>query len=174
MSDCSLYSGHDDFLRSAQALTPAQWHAMTQAQRNQQILNRAYQDNGRYVGLNCKQWVQAVVPSASAYAVTVPPTNSSPNDWYWQHGPYVVQVPQPASILWAQPGWIVQMRMVAVSGGFIPHTAIVVSVYGNIITFIDSNYYSSTYPLTVRVHSMTDTEFYSKVSGYQFTMYYFQ
>ena len=86
---------------SAQAFTAAQWHAMTQLQRNQLILQRAYQDNNRQVGLNCKQWVQVVVPSASAYAVTVPQTNPSPYDWYWLPGQYVVQVSQPYSILWA-------------------------------------------------------------------------
>ena len=84
-------------LGSAQALTPAQWHALSQPQRNSLILQRAYQDNGRDVGLNCKQWIQLkVVPDASAYAVVVPPTAASPNDWYWEPGRYVVQVTQPA------------------------------------------------------------------------------
>lgn len=50
------------------------WHNLTQAQRNQAILTRAYQDNGQNVGLNCKQWASAVVTSASGNCTTLPTT----------------------------------------------------------------------------------------------------
>ncbi len=166
----------------AYAMTPAQWHAASQPQRNAWILQWAYQDNG-YVGLNCKQWPQQrVVPQASGGAVSVPPTAPDANGWYWAPAPYVVQVPLPYQIAWAQPGWIVQMRIVGTKGVVIPHTAIVANVaitgYNSqtgaaigTVTFIDSNWYNDN---TVRVHSMSFAQFNASLESQHFTLYYFQ
>ena len=54
----------------------APWSNLTQQQRNQAIIDRAYQNNNMYVGQNCKEWVRTVVYAASGNHVTVPATTS--------------------------------------------------------------------------------------------------
>ena len=54
---------------------------------NSRIYIRAYADNGRYVGLNCKDWVRRVVKDATGK--DVPSTSYGGWGWYWNWSPYV-------------------------------------------------------------------------------------
>lgn len=107
--------------------------AATQAWRVNAIINRAYQDNGRYVAIECKPWVSRVVLAATG--ITVPPTTDSGNGWKWLYSPYFDVVP--GGISAARRGDIVQMNITKDS----PHTFIVVNVYANgTMDVIESNY----------------------------------
>lgn len=138
--------------------TSSTWHSLTQVQRNQAILVRAYQDNGVWVKKNCKEWASAVVASASGGATTLPLTD--PSDWYWAASSYVEG--RSALLQVAQPGELVQMKLV--SGG--PHTAIVYSITSSQVTFIESNWCKPATCLTVNLRTITFATFYSQVSNY--------
>ena len=56
---------------------PSHWHILTQEERNQKILNRAFNDLEDDVGLNCNRWIRKVVIDASDGAVDIPNTNNS-------------------------------------------------------------------------------------------------
>lgn len=143
-------------------LTLASWHNKTQAQRNQAIRARAYQQNNQLVGLSCKNWVKAVVLAAST-DITLPPTCPSPNDYYWQAHQYVVG--RSGLIQYAQPGEIVQMRL---SGGG-PHTAIVYAISASSVTFIESNWDNTPNDNSdayARMRTVSFTTFYNQVSQY--------
>lgn len=146
------------------------WHSMAQWQRNQAIVNRAYQYLNINVGIQCKEWVRKVVKEASVNHVTIPATSPAPNDWYWQSDyPYNNVVGMSTLAEYMQVGWIIQMRL---STG-IAHTAIVVGNNGYGITLIDSNWFSTSAPNTVKTHFLTYTEFYSKLAfSSSFSVYY--
>jgi hypothetical protein len=108
------------------------WHTWTQAVRNQAIVNRTYQDNNKYVGLNCKQWVRKVVYDASKGAVSIPSTASNLYTWVSNNN----VAGRSGLIQYARPGEIVQMLL---SSG-IEHTAIVLAVAPTGVTFIESNW----------------------------------
>lgn len=139
----------------------AGWHDWTQQQRNQAIVDRAYEDNNDWVGVSCKEWVRTVVYDASIGTITIPATH--PDLYYWYPHTYVVG--RSALIQYAQPGEIVQMKL---NSGY-PHTAIVVSVSAYGITFIESNWdntpenYSDAY---VHTRYVTFTDFYNQVENY--------
>lgn len=141
-------------------LKSGDWHTLTQTQRNQAIIARAYQDNGNYVGLNCKMWASAVVSSASSNCTTLPTTAASPNDWYWNAGQYVSG--RSGLMEYAVAGEIVQMKLT--SGG--PHTAIVYSVISTQLTFIESNWCSPATCNIVNLRTITFATFYGQVSNY--------
>lgn len=143
------------------AATLVLWHDLTQTQRNQAILTRAYQNNEQYVGLNCKQWASAVVASASGNCTTLPTTATSPNDWYWNAGQYVSG--RSALISTAVPGEIIQMKLAAYPYG--PHTAIVYSINSTQVTFIESNWCTPEC-LIVNLRTLSFTTFYGQVSNY--------
>lgn len=67
----------------------AGWHDWSQYSRNQAILDRAYEDDGYYVGVSCKEWARDVVYDASSGAVIIPSTVDPPG-WYWYYHQYVV------------------------------------------------------------------------------------
>lgn len=145
------------------------WHSMAQWQRNQAIVSRAYQDNDRKVGVQCKVWVQNVLYSVSGGHVWLPQNNPAPNDWYWQNDQNGHVVGMSIPIQYVQIGWIIQMRLK--SG--IPHTAIVVGNNGYGITFIDSNWFYLSAPNTVKIHSLTYKEFNDKLeSPWSYSVYY--
>jgi len=138
------------------------WHNLTQAQRNQAILARAYQNNGQYVGLSCKDWASAVVASASGNATTLPSNAPSPNDWYWNAGQYVNG--RSGLLQYAVPGEIVQMRLTTTPPG--PHTAIVYSITSTQVTFIECNWCKPATCYTVNMRTITFATFYGQVSNY--------
>jgi len=133
---------------------------LTQSQRNSYILNRAWQDNGNYVGLNCKEWARQVVKDASSQQADLPSTCSYPNNWAWC-GTFV----DVASIWYMQAGYIVQMQLS--DGG--PHTAIVASVnYGtNQLQLIESNW-SPPYGLRVSNRWLTIDGFNASYPNHSF------
>lgn len=151
----------------------AWWRGLTQAERNQVILDRAARDTDRYVNQECKEWVRTVVLDASRGSVNVPPTCPTATGWYWCSGAGTVGLS--VNIRNVQPGWIVQMRRRHASGTYGPHTAIVVgrSSYG--VAWIDSNFYESTQPRVVKVHyeSFADFDRATCVNGWcYYSVYY--
>jgi hypothetical protein len=140
----------------------AWWYNLSQTSRVNYILNRAKADNGKYVGVECKPWVQRVFPSASRNVVDVPPTYPNASGYSWYSSPYFVKAGSITSVL---PGDVVQMRW---NGG--PHTFIVVSRQSTGLTVIDSNFSSKTKPNYVQIHSITFKEFAAKTGGY-YTVY---
>lgn len=143
-------------LASSRAVTD--WHCMTQAAREGAIIYRAYQDDGKKVGLNCKEWARKVVYDASGGAVWLPSTNSS--NYYWEPHPYVYGF---SSLLqYAHSGDIVQMRWKAALN-YGPHTAIIIQVSSTGVCFMELNYLND---LTVRIRSLTHAEFYNQVDLY--------
>lgn len=146
------------------------WRGLSQAARNQLILERAYRDLGVNVGKNCKEWVQlSVVPGASRGVASVPATYPNPDGWTWYWGPYATV--QYTNIRQAQPGWIVQMEIPLKAGGRTPHTAIVFGRSATGIYWLDSNWRGDT---TVRLHFQTFAEFesWTLVNGtYRYSVY---
>ncbi len=140
------------------------WHSMAQWQRNQAIVDRAYQDLNSNVGVECKEWVRTVIKDASGSnghvpPVNIPPNNPAPYDYYWQNDPYGNVSPVSMYIRYVEVGNVVQMRLASGT----PHTAIVVGNNGYSVTFIDSNWFYISAPTTVKTHSMTYEEFYEKL-----------
>ena len=122
------------------------WHNMAQWQRNQKIIQEGLKDKGKVTD-TCKRWVQlTVVKNASNGHVFLPPNNSSPNDWYWGYDSNSHAIGMSIPIQYAQPGWIVQMRLkykdkygrIKVN----PHTAIIKSKNSSGVTFLHSNWVS--------------------------------
>jgi hypothetical protein len=128
------------------------WKALGQWSRNNTILNRAKADNGKYVGLNCKNWARKVVSDASKGTITIPATCPGETGWYWCGSSKVQNM---GSIWNAQPGNVVQMNLPG------PHTAIVSSNIGGNICWIDSNYKLDK---TVRIHCQTVAAFLKMVT----------
>ena len=145
------------------------WHTYTQASRNFLIVNKAYSYLGQYVGLNCKDWARKVVKEASNH-VTLPSTYPDANGWYWYYDVNVVGMS--GGIRSVQPGWIVQMNWRKDDGTITPHTAIVSSVTGTGVYFIESNWCSNNCMIvsaTPRFVSFADFE--SRV-GTKYSVYY--
>ena len=163
-----------------EAFTAAQWKALSQTARNGAILDRAGQDLGQNVGLQCKPWVSLVVSSASTGVASTTQTVTSPtnmttnaNGWAW-YQPSQFIVGMSTNIRYVQPGWIIQMRLHdPTTHAFInPHTAIVQAISGSGVTFVDSNYVGTN---TVGTHYMTFSDFEARVlenGVYQYSVYY--
>lgn len=116
---------------------------LTQAQRNQYVLNTAYSYLGATNQCNCKEWARTVVQVASYYGdVTIPSTCPNANGWYWclphQDVREILWTPYAKPIYAATPGNIVQMNYGPSQG---PHTAIVWSISSTNVCFIDANFY---------------------------------
>ncbi len=160
----------------AEAAMP--WHGYSQAQRNSMIIARGLQDAGKKVngGIECKPWVQIVVPDASRSVVYVPRTINNgigySNDQRWEPSPDVVGWCKP--IRNVVPGETLQMSLrtttrQARTGGFwTPHTAIMVGVSSSGMQWVDSNFNED---LTVRSHFVLFSYFTDKVMAY--SVYYF-
>ena len=164
--------GSDDF-PAAPAASPTSWHALSQSERNQKILDRAYKDLGKNLGIpdgRCKTWVQAVVQSASGGQV-YPPKNDKLKD-RWINDPKNTDseycIGRCAPITSARPGEIVQVRWKKhVNPPDNLHTFIVVSVNASTITVIDSNRKNNT---TVRDEPINIDKF--KANADSFSIYY--
>ena len=149
------------------------WTALTQAQRNQAIINAGIALLGN-VGLNCKDWARKVVQNASNASGgpqrNIPSTQAAPNDYMWVSDPYAIG--QSTTMQLAPLGWIIQMRLKTASNPNVEvtHTAILYSRDANGFTFLDSNWLNDN---TVRTHYMTFTDFNNKLWGAgQFSGYY--
>ncbi len=128
----------------------AWWRNLRQVDRDRLILDRASRDLDKYVGVECKPWVQRIVPEASRNVASVPLTADGGYGWYWNPGPYLVGMS--VNIRYVQPGWIVQMRRTTATGGIGPHTAIVYARVADGIWWIDSNFYHTSQPNVVKMH----------------------
>jgi hypothetical protein len=135
------------------------WKNRGQANRNIDILTRAYKDNGKNVGIQCKPWVQKVVSEASRGVVAVPTTTDSATGWKWNSSKYVKSLG--SDINSAMPGDIVQMNIKGKDGVPGPHTAIVSARILSTIWWIDSNYVGTN---IVGVHDQTVAKFLSSVT----------
>ena len=139
-----------------------QWAVMSQAQRNQEILLRAWRDLGKDVRKNCKEWVQLLVlPDASSGHVALP-ANSSP-DYTWADDPHQHAISMSMPIESAQPGNVVQMHLKSTNQ---PHTAIVYAINSSAVTFIESNWFKDSSPNTVHVRTIGISDFKASVTGY--------
>lgn len=145
------------------------WNSLSQSQRTQYILNRAYQDNCRYVGKNCKEWVQRVVSDASGGHVWLPQTANSGTAYWWNYDSTGHTAQRYSSIYYVQRGDIVQMNWLT-SSGWTPHTFIVTAVYGDRLSVIESNWGQGNY-LTVNTRVVYFSDFQSKTQG-KYTIYY--
>jgi len=126
---------------------------------NSRIYIRGYADNGKYVGLNCKEWARVVVRDATGK--NIPSTSYNGYGWYWNWSPNVVAWRGPVDM--ALPGQILQMWW---GGHYKPHTAIVLGQTSNGMYWIDSNWY---WDKTVRIHWVSYSYFYSRV-GWWFSI----
>ncbi|TAN58324.1 hypothetical protein EPN15_01445 [Patescibacteria group bacterium] len=151
---------------SATEANKAWWRNLSQGARNQAIVDRAAQDIGKYVGLNCKKWVQQVVPAASRGVVNIPLTLPEADGWYWDYSPYVVGMS--GGIRAVQPGWIIQMNWL-LSKGWTPHTAIVVGKTSTGVYLVESNWCDPPcYKVGLRWVSFTDFD----AKAFRYTVYY--
>lgn len=143
------------------------WHSMTQTQKNNALINRAYQDVNT-TGGQCKVWIQNMVYATSGSHVWLPVNNPSPNDWYWVYDPNGHAIGMSTMLEWITPGYIIQMRL----DGGIPHTAIVVSKDSAGLTLVDSNWFTQSAPNVVKIHYITYTALYEKLEQpYSFSVY---
>ena len=141
------------------------WESLSQVQRNQQIVNGAWQDYGKTFDSwngQCKVWVQNMVHynSVSQGHVWLPSNNPAPNDWYWSNDPYYHDVGMSGGIESVQPGWIVQMHLTSGNA----HTAVVVYKDSSGVGFIESNWPLGSY--TVHYRYVTFSVFKSQVTMY--------
>jgi hypothetical protein len=158
LAACGIDPAEEEVDETSQEISG--WHGLSQAARNQAIVDAtAAWGNGSWGG-QCKVWVQNVVNAASGASGLIPTNNGS---CYWNYGPYVVG--RSGSIQTANPGEIIQMTLT--SGG--PHTAIVVSKGSYGITFKESNWCSGNCEL-VGTRYVTYGAFNSQVSC--FSIYY--
>lgn len=156
--------------------TPAQaqssgfwWHnLMTQYGRNQQIVYRALNENGRYTGVQCKEWVQNVVWGASSGTVWLPQNRPDGAGWYWSNWAMPVwNIPYAGPSYAAQPGNIIQMVWRNNNNVTNPHTAIVLSNNSQGMQWIDCNWFGDR---SVRVHYISHDQFRQAV-GWNCTVY---
>lgn len=155
--------------QTQQAATQAQknwWKGLWQTDRNFKILVRAYQDynasSPKYVGKNCKQWVQQVVLDASKTVVVVPTTSPNAYGWKWNSSSYVQDLGQSINNVW--PGDIVQMNYKQDSGYITPHTAIVYLKSGGTIWWIDSNWNQNQPDNKVRIRKQSIADWIKHVT----------
>lgn len=142
------------------------WHRLTQTDRNQRIINTAYQDLGRRRG-QCKTWIQEVVLRASQVHVPLPLNATSPNNWYWESDPYNHAIGMSMRLENVPVGNIIQMRL---QNGT-PHTAIVAGRTRDGVTFLESNRHNN--DETVRLEPITYKKFYGDLGPARlFSVYY--
>ncbi len=148
------------------ASTASWWHGLSQSQRNYRILDRAADDLGRNVGVECKEWVRRVVKEASQNVVTIPSTRS--NNYSWESSSDVASYSRGTPPPGIMNGHIIQMEWTnAGNGRIFPHTAIILNYSNTGMTWIDSNWNGD---LRVRTHDVTYADFYNRV-GNRYTVY---
>lgn len=139
------------------------WSSMTQAERNMAILYRADRDNGRYVGLNCKEWVRRVLLDASGGLVYLPQTLPNESGWYFAYSRYLVGMC--GGIRYVNQGWIVQMNWRRTDGVIIPHTLIIAGRSPSGIYVIESNWCMNNC-MTVAYRWISFTDFEARAVRY--------
>ena len=141
------------------------WASLTQAQRNQAIVNEANSWSDGTQGGQCKVWVQNVVWAASGATVWLP-TNADNCTWN-----YSVHVVGRCALLGSvSAGEIIQMQLSSVNGGG-PHTFIITANNGSSITVKESNWCSGNCE-KVDTRTLTYQQFYDMVGCY--SVYYVQ
>ncbi|MCK5285772.1 MAG: hypothetical protein KAJ58_00930 [Candidatus Pacebacteria bacterium] len=112
----------------------ADWHKLTQEERDNFIIQRAYGDQDKFVGESCKEWVRTVIKSASKKAVIIPPT-ITPKDSCWYNSPNITIATK--KLCAVQIGHVLQMDL---ARSRFPHTAIVIGkgLYG--LVLIEANW----------------------------------
>lgn len=157
-SACATDADEEDVSETSQALTG--WHDLSQAARNQAIVDyTANWANGAWGG-QCKVWVQSVVNGASGISGLIPTNNGTCS---WNYGQYVVG--RSGTIQSVVPGEIIQMTLTAGT----PHTAIVIAKGPSGVTFRESNWCAGNCEL-VGTRYVTFATFNSQVSC--FSIYY--
>lgn len=146
-------------------ITPRQWwYQLSQSDRVSLVLARAKKDDKRYVGVQCKVWVQRVFPDASRQVVTVPATRDNGEGSSWYSSEFFTVV---GDIKNAVAGDVVQMRWTNSKQVTNPHTFIVIIKQSDGVTVIDSNWNGDN---TVRTHTVKFKDFTSAVNG-RYTVY---
>lgn len=160
-----LYSFAISFMLQHQAFAVG-WHDLTQAQRNQAIVNEANSWSNGSSGGQCKAWIQSyVVWEASGREVLIPTNNGSCS---WNESPNAIG--RSALIDWVNPGEIIQMKLSSAYGGG-PHTLIVTSNNGSSVTVKESNWCAGNCE-QVGSRTLTYQQFYDMVDCY--SVYFIQ
>lgn len=123
---------------------PVIWHALSQSEKNQRIIQVALDDFGVNVRKSCKEWVRKVIKQASNEHVNIPSNTSNGDSWELDTAGHAIRYNTSPTRLETSPGHIVQMQWKAGVGSrdseYNMHTAIVLSVFPNGVIFIESNY----------------------------------
>ena len=141
------------------------WNDLLPYEKNYRILNRAREDIGQHVGVKCHQWVHNILSDASGGLVYLPKNNSN-STLELEKGKRLC--PRKIAINAAQFGEIVQMEIAFLTGVPGPHTAIVVYVDEDGITFIESNW-EPPFEQTVNMRTIPFVKFAKQVNS--FTVY---
>lgn len=157
--DSSVPDGQADKATDAQK---AWWRGLSQAARNQAILERAYRDNNVRVGLNCKDWARTVVLDASKTVVNLPGTLPDAYGWYFGASPYLRTL---SGIRAVFPGCVVQTNWKLADGSITPHTFIVAATSTSGMYIIESNWCKPPC-YTVYIRYITFDSFESQVFRY--------
>ena len=156
--------GGTALLLKPKSVEAAGWHSYGQSYRNSLILNRAWNDYGRYFNqLSCKEWVRKVIYNVSGGEMMIP-SNQDNCRWLWSQ--YVSGYNISRDIRYAQPGEIVQMQL---RNAPYLHTAIVSSMMADRVGFIDQNWISPGW--TVGYHEILFSTFYSGSSITCYSIY---
>lgn len=139
------------------------WSSMTQTERNMAILYRADRDNGRFVNLNCKEWVRRVVLDASGGLVYLPQTLPNESGWYFASSRYLVGMC--GGIRSVNQGWIVQMNWRRNDGVIVPHTLIIAGRSSSGIYVIECNWCMNNC-MTVAYRWISFTDFEARAVRY--------
>jgi hypothetical protein len=131
-------------------------------------MNRAQEDLGDDVNMQCKEWVREVVSDASSGDVIIPATRS--NGYRWYSHPYVQSYSQGCPPPGVGPGRIIQMVWHNQNGSVFPHTAIILSTTSSGMTWIDCNWQGDE---RVRTHYVSYVQFQTSV-GTEYTLYRIQ
>lgn len=158
------------------------WDLLTPHGKNQKILERAIVDLDADVRLSCKNWIHRVVTDASNGHVVLPKNNENGDGWNDDPTGRLsgsgAAFDTAAYIRTATPGAIVQIQWKDGFGSSLPgygrHTAIVLSVFGSYIVFIESNFDDTPRvedgPTYVKIRVQSVEEFQNSVES--FTIYY--
>ncbi len=143
------------------------WHQLSARDKGFRIFSAALADNGR-TGGQCKRWIQKVISRASGGHVDIPPnTATTTHRWKADASGHIVDLG--ASISKARTGDIVQMVIRDRSGNPIGHTAIVGTVSGGKVTWLESNYRGDERVTSNRVE--TYQKFASSLVNGKYTVY---
>lgn len=126
------------------------WHyVLSQSERNARIVAQAQRDIGSYGG-SCKKWATNSMLKASGGEMTLPRTAQNGEAYYWDSSDqYYAYVSGTVgyNVGYIKPGQVIQMRTRLRSGGYTPHTAIVIDNFlgPGVLVFAESNYDRANY-----------------------------